>query len=67
MISSFYGYGDGDIWLDGLYCSGSEEKLIDCPHNTNIQTAVCDYRKMAGVFCQCKGAYSLIFDALHMH
>ena len=25
--------GYGEIWLDGLNCSGSEARLADCPHN----------------------------------
>ena len=31
------GYGNGRLWMDGVACTGSEARLIDCP-NTPICT-----------------------------
>lgn len=30
----YFGSGQGRIWLTGVACSGDEDKLSDCPHNT---------------------------------
>ena len=51
--SSFYGYGNGTIWLDYMYCNGAESKLIDCNHAYGIGFTTCGYNEMAGVYCQC--------------
>ena len=51
--SSFYGYGNGTIWLDYMYCNGAENKLIDCNHAYDIGFTTCGYNEMAGVYCQC--------------
>ena len=52
--SSYYGYGNGTIWLDYLHCTGSETKLINCSSGVSIGATNCGYNKMAGVFCACK-------------
>ena len=51
---SYYGYGNGTIWLDYMYCDGFEAKLIDCDHAYDIGVTDCGYNEMAGVFCPCK-------------
>ena len=52
--SSYYGYGNGTIWLDYLHCRGSETKLINCRRGVSIGATDCGYNEMAGVFCACK-------------
>ena len=54
LYTSYYGYGNGTIWLDYMYCGGSESKLIDCSHTYGIGVTYCGYGEMAGVFCPCK-------------
>lgn len=51
---SYYGVGNGTIHLDYMYCSGSEQKLIQCSHAYSIGETYCGYQEMAGVFCPCK-------------
>ena len=45
-----FGEGSGSIFLDEVSCTGSEERLVDCPAN-NIHTHDCDHTEDAGVQC----------------
>ena len=51
--NAFFGQGNGPILLDNLYCTGSENRLIDCEHQ-GIGSHNCDHTKDAGVVCGCK-------------
>ena len=42
--------GTGQIVLDDLQCTGSESRLIDCPHN-GLGNHNCDHTDDAGVRC----------------
>ena len=42
--------GTGQIFLDNLRCTGSESRLIDCPHN-GLGNHNCDHSDDAGVRC----------------
>ena len=42
--------GTGQIVLDDLLCTGSESRLIDCPHN-GLGNHNCDHSDDAGVRC----------------
>ena len=42
--------GIGQIFLDDLLCTGSESRLIDCPHN-GLGNHNCDHTDDAGVRC----------------
>ena len=44
-----YGRGTGNIWLDNMECTGTESRLIDCPHDPN--TDDCNHFEDAGVTC----------------
>ena len=48
---SYFGGGTGGIYLDNLYCSGSESRLIDCGHS-GIGVHNCDHTDDAGLRCQ---------------
>ena len=51
--ASYYGYGNGTIWLDHMYCYASDNKLIDCSRGVSIGYTSCGYNEMAGVYCKC--------------
>ena len=42
--------GTGQIFLDDLQCTGSESRLVDCPHN-GLGSHNCDHSQDAGVRC----------------
>ena len=51
--NAYYGMGSGPILLSNLYCTGSEETLLDC--NRNMYGALsCTHRQDAGVVCEGK-------------
>ncbi|XP_034755884.1 deleted in malignant brain tumors 1 protein-like [Etheostoma cragini] len=48
--SSFFGPGQGDIWLDDVACIGNETSLMHCRHSTLGQSN-CGHAEDAGVVC----------------
>ena len=50
---AFYGQGSGPIQIDDVHCTGSEQRLLNCPHNTIDN---CGHYEDAGVACS--GQYS---------
>ena len=51
---AYYGYGNGTIWMNYVYCGGSENRLIDCSTGYGFGAYYCEYYEMAGVYCPCK-------------
>ncbi|XP_076738294.1 scavenger receptor cysteine-rich domain-containing protein DMBT1-like [Maylandia zebra] len=45
-----FGEGTGEIWLDEVTCSGSEDFLTDCP-NSGFGNHDCDHSEDASVIC----------------
>ena len=43
-----FGRGSGPIWMDNVACTGSESRLIDCPHASRHN---CLHSEDAGVTC----------------
>ena len=58
--SSYYGWGNGTIWLDYLYCGGYESNLLSCSHAYSVGVTYCGYGEMAGVFCQSQYIFTLL-------
>lgn len=52
-FEAFYGQGNGPILLDDVKCSGTEERLIDCPHN-GFNNHNCRHTEDVGVSCERK-------------
>ncbi|XP_008335611.1 deleted in malignant brain tumors 1 protein-like [Cynoglossus semilaevis] len=48
--NSFFGPGDGDIWLDDVKCLGNESSLLHCEHNKMGENN-CGHLEDAGVVC----------------
>ena len=51
--------GTGQIVLDDLRCTGSESRLIDCPHR-GLGNHNCDHSKDAGVRCASGIKYNIV-------
>lgn len=43
--------GTGSIFLDNVQCTGTESRLIDCPHS-GVGTHNCGHSEDVGVRCQ---------------
>ena len=46
-----FGEGIGQIWLDNLFCTGPESRLIDCGHN-GFGIHDCRHDEDAGLICE---------------
>ena len=46
-----FGIGEGPIYLSGIHCHGSEERLVNCSRNLE-NLANCTHSQDVGVRCQ---------------
>ena len=53
VVRAGYGQGTGNIWLDWIFCSGTEENITSCGLDDWGSTA-CDHSKDVGIICLCK-------------
>ncbi len=49
VLYAGYGQGSGPIHLDGVSCSGNEERLVNCPYDPNSSED--SHAEDAGVIC----------------
>ena len=49
---AFYGAGTGPIHLDNVWCSGSERRLLECPHRNNTPGWDCSHAEDAALYCR---------------
>lgn len=50
-MQAFFGQGVGRVWLTGVQCTGSEQRLLNCAASSNGQNS-CTHAQDAGVICQ---------------
>lgn len=48
-ITSFFGPGSGTIYGTSVACTGTEQRLTDCPVNSN--SAACSHANDVGITC----------------
>ena len=53
LSEGFFGQGTGPIWLDDVFCIGSESELLDCSHR-GIGNHNCVHFEDASVRCTSK-------------
>lgn len=47
-----FGGGTGEIFLDGVRCNGTEQRLEDCRHNgVGLHNCALDHHEDAGIVC----------------
>ena len=56
---SHFGGGNGSIWLDDLFCLGSENSIYECSHS-NWRVHNCKHTEDVGVSCH-NGEYFIFF------
>lgn len=47
-----YGYGDDEIWLTDVYCTGQEETLTSCPHKWGNTDGECGHDEDVALKCR---------------
>ena len=47
-----FGPGRGPIHLGDIRCTGSEQRLIDCPYTNNTFESDCTHGEDVAVYCQ---------------
>ena len=62
--NAVFGRGSGAIVLDNVACTGSEQRLINCPFDSH--TADCYHSQDAGVRCQITTCMSVVWG-LKLH
>ena len=54
-----FGEGTGPIWLDDVFCTGSESELLECSHN-GVGNHKCDHFEDASVRCNVSSKFIII-------
>ena len=51
--NAYYGEGSGPIWLNRIYCTGTESNLLDCPreHDIGYFYYFCSHSEDVSVVC----------------
>ena len=63
MVNAYFGHGTGQIVLDDVQCTGSENKLLACRSASILSVSNnCDHSDDAGVRCEgCEDVMLLYF------
>ena len=53
FLNAYFGSGTGPLFLDGLQCTGTEAKLLNCYHRgIGVTGYNCRHNDDAGIRCQ---------------
>ena len=65
--TSYYGMGNGTVWLDNIQCTGSEATLFVCGHSNwgAVDSSCSDHSRDVAVVCS-DGKKSTIFLEFHL-
>ena len=58
----YYGFGKGRVWMDYVYCGGSESNLLSCSRGVDLGTYYCSFNYMAGVYCHRESIQCFIYN-----
>ena len=58
--TAYFGRGRDPIWMDDVQCTGDEDRLIDCTHNSYHN---CAHNEDAGAVCMAHGAPAFTTEA----
>ncbi len=66
FVSAHFGQGTGSIVLDGVGCTGTEDRLNDCAKASTV-TCSNGHSEDAGVRCQVEGKFSRSYVLANTH
>lgn len=59
--NAYFGAGSGNIWLDNVYCAGTEANIFSCPRAAGVGVHNCDHSEDVGIRCP-RMCQSFVYD-----
>ena len=64
LRNAVFGRGTGTIWLDNLYCDGTESALLDCRRGSGVGNHNCGHSEDASARCLRKDSVISLFHCV---